>query len=212
MRLRLLLVTLLAAPSLASGAPRFEASQVWKNPTDDASSCGSLACLQQEMKKSGAAPEAFMAAQRVTAAIAGSYPYPYWVSKFMKYGPVDLVVFACGQCRAGGFAMANGSPSFVKESILVDRLEKYLGQSSLHAQHPRALLQRNVTYLGMERRPGGAERFLFANLVGDCEACAPYAAIKYTFEFDRKGEMIQQNILGTISPKVAEKGVYPPAN
>ena len=184
-------------------AQRVTERSLWLN--GDTSCSQNVDCLVADMRKSGATPNAIDLAERLSAARNGALA---WAIELHKYGPVDLVTYDCTVCRSGGFALVNGVPNILADpSIDGNSLRTFAAYMSTH---PNAFLLRGIGFVEHKVLDGRGQRFIFANWVGDCEACAPTAILEYAFDFDNTGRQIGTQVVGLFALSDVHVAFSPP--
>jgi hypothetical protein len=137
-----------------------------------------------------------------------------WPVRVVQHGALQLVTYNCENCKQGGFAVVGPNRKVVSDARGIAAAERWFErQRSFRARHPSALLMdTGLTFLGSEPVASGGQQFVFANMIADCEACAPYAAVRFAYRFDRAGVFTGARTLGFAPASVALHGTIPPGN
>ncbi len=184
---------------------------IWNDPNGSGWQCQNYTCLDAVMRRTGASTEAIQMAYRLQGVRGNS---PAWLSQIYRFGPMDVLVYDCANCRMGGFAVVHGPSSVFADTFMLETADNAMrGDRAFMARHPNALFTRyGERFVGVRPLTGGGRQFLFVNAIADCEACRPFGAIEFFLNFDGRGDPHERGVLSFVPASMAEHGVSPPGH
>lgn len=189
------MVSTASSPASASSPPAPAIGNIqWSDMDNTAAPCSTVRCLADAMDKADAPTDAVAFAERLSAARKGR---PAWATSVVPYGPVSLIYYQCGQCRSGGFAFLDRNGSLIPDTTVFAMLDSWLtGNAALNAAHPNALLVSGVRFASVTSLQAGGQEFKFLINIADCQACEPYSAVAFSFNFDQDGRFQSKCVIG----------------